>query len=141
MGGLIYISKMSVRADTNPKSFLIYSNILQQSSFVLMSLTPFIDYSYFIFLAGMSNILVNISFTGFGAINAKCVQKLSIDNNICEIYSKITVVNTIASSIGLGVGLGLIYLIPNSIHRICLLPILGICRVYTYNKAITELID
>ena len=47
------------------------------------------------------NILSNLSSTGFGAVNAKCISKLAIDNNIMELYSKITIVNTIGSSIGL----------------------------------------
>ena len=130
---------MSEKADKNPKNFLLYSNILQQSSYIFMSATPLFS-SYFLPIAGISNIFSNISFTGFGAINAKCIQNLSLDNNTGEIYSKIAAVNTLGSSVGLLCGLGIIAIIPDYNTRLLITPILASLRIFTYNRAIKGLI-
>lgn len=136
-GSLAYMSYMGEKSDKNSKDFLLYSNITQQASFILMSITPMISNFYFLPVAGMSNLLSNISFTGYGAINAKCIQEMSNDN-IGEIYSKITTVNTMASSIGLGIGIAVTFAVPDHETRTTLVPIVGIMRIYAYNKAIED---
>jgi hypothetical protein len=139
IGSLIFLSKIGNQPDKNSKSFLLYSNVIQQSSLLCVSLTPLVPV-YFLPIAGVSNILSNLSFTGFGAINAKCIEKLSIDNNIGELYSKITIINTIGSSIGLLLGLGINIMIPDHQERALLIPLLGLMKVYAYNKAIENLL-
>ena len=139
VGGLWYMSKMSKDADKEPKKFLLYSNIIQQSSYITTCITPMFP-SYFIYIAGISNIAANISFTGFGAINARCIQILAIDDNIGEIYAKISIVNTIGSSLGMMIGLVITSFFPDHESRLCVIPILGIARVYTYQKAIQDII-
>lgn len=139
IGSLIFLSKIGNQPDKNSKSFLLYSNVIQQSSLLCISLTPLVPV-YFLPIAGVSNILSNLSFTGFGAINAKCIEKLSIDNNIGELYSKITIINTIGSSIGLLLGLGINIMIPEHQERALLIPLLGLMKVYAYNKAIENLL-
>lgn len=86
------------------------------------------------------NILSNLSSICFGAVNAKCISKLAIDNNIMELYSKITIVNTIGSSIGIILGITLNILIPDDMERSVLIPILGFLKIYTFSKAIKNLI-
>lgn len=139
LGGLGYMAKMGEKSDKEPLKFLNYSNIIQQSSYIMICSTPFVS-DYFLPIAGFSNILSNISYTGYGAINAKCVQKLATDNNIGEIYAKITVINTLGSSIGLILGLGITACLPDHGSRLAILPFLAIGRVYTFNKAIRGLI-
>lgn len=139
IGSLYYISKHGENADKNPKKFLIYSNIIQQSSFMANCITPIFP-SYFLYIAGISNIAMNISFTSFGAVNARCIQNLSKENNIGEIYAKISIINTIGSSIGMISGLYLTLLFPEHESRLFLIPVLGILRMYTYNKAYQNLI-
>ena len=139
IGSLIFLSGIGNQPDRNPKSFLLWSNIVQQSGFLCMSLTPLFPV-YFLPIAGLSNILSTLSFTGFGAINAKCVGRLSIDNNLGELYSKITIINTIGSSIGLLLGLGINIIIPDHHERTLLVPLIGIMKIYTYNKAIESLL-
>ncbi len=117
----------------------MYSNIVQQSSLICVSLTPLFPV-YFLPIAGLSNILSTLSFTGFGAINAKCIGKLSTGGNIGELYSKITIINTIGSSIGLLLGLGINIMIPDHQERALLIPLIGLMKVYTYNKAIENLL-
>lgn len=137
IGGLFYMYKMGSKADKEPKKFLLYSNLLQQSSFFINCLTPYFN-PYFIIFAGIANIMLNISFVGFGAINAKCIQKISLENNVGEIYSKISVLSTIGSSIGMIIGLSLLPLSEPVL--ISLIPVLGGLRIYSYNKAIEKII-
>lgn len=139
VSALVYMSHMSDKSDSKPMHFLVYSNLIQQTSFIMLSVTPLMSHSLFLPLAGVSNLMSNVSFTGYGAINAKCIQSMS-NNNTGEIYSKITTLNTLASSIGLGIGIGVCLFLPEHEIRIGLLPIIGMARVYTYNKAVEDLI-
>jgi len=141
IGGVLYISSMSHKADDDPKRFLMYSNLLQQCSMIALASTPLVPSSGFLVIAGTANILTNISFTGFGAINAKCIQALSPDGtDIGEIYSKLTAVNTAASSIGLAAGVVITTLVPDPSARVALLPVLGIARVYSLDRAVNSYI-
>jgi len=139
IGSLYYISKIGGKADKDPKKFLLYSNIIQQSSYMANCITPMFP-SYFLYIAGISNIASNISFTGFGAVNARCIQILAIDDNIGEVYSKVSIVNTIGSSIGMIIGLCITSIFPDHETRLFLIPFLGIARVYTYRKAFQDII-
>ena len=139
VGALLYISKMSQKADKDPKKFLLYSNIIQQSSYMINCITPMFP-SYFLYIAGMSNIASNISFTGFGAVNARCIQILAQDDNIGEIYAKISLINTIGTSVGLISGLCITVIFPDHESRLCLIPFLGFARAYTYRRAIKDII-
>lgn len=139
IGGLIYIANMGKKSDQQPTRFLFYSNILQQSAYISMCMTPLIP-NYFLPIAGFSNILSNISFTGFGVINAKCIQILAIDNNMGEMYAKVSVINTLGSSIGLLIGLGITTLIPEHDIRLCLIPLLAVGRICSFRLAIKDII-
>lgn len=140
IGGLVYMAKMGIKSDTEPRKFLQYSNATQQISYLAMCATPLFP-SYFLPIAGCANVLSNIAFTGFGAINARCIRDLAIDDNIGEIYAKISVVNTFGSSIGLLLGLGITSYYPSHEMRLLFLPILATARIYTMNKAIYGLIQ
>ena len=140
-GGLLVMLQFSKKSDKEPKMFLNYSNVIQQSSFVILSATPLFPTNLFLPIAGTSNLLANISFTGYGAINAKCIQQMSLENNIGigELYSKITILNTMASTIGLTLGVMLTSCIPDPIIRsFVVLPAIGILRTLTFNKAIED---
>lgn len=139
IGGLMVLSKVGNESDKNAKKFLLYSNIIQQSSFFSMALIPIFP-KYFLPITGPMNILSNLSSIGFGAVNAKCISKLANNNNIMELYSKITIVNAIGSSIGLFLGITLNILIPDDMERSILIPILGFLKIYTFSKAIKNLL-
>jgi hypothetical protein len=139
VGSLLYMNKIGKNADKDPKKFIKYSMIIQQSAVFLESTTPLLPIQMFIPLAGFSNIMMNISFTSCGAINAKIIPLLAKDN-IGEMYSKLTIINTISSSIGMGLGLCIVGIIPEHEKRIFILPILSILRIYTYNKSVKDLI-
>ena len=139
VGGLLYMSRMGKKADQNPKRFLLYSNLLQQGGFFLAYFSKIFP-QYFLGIAGVSNILSNISFTGFGAVNAKCIYKLALKDNIGEIYSKITVINTIGSSLGLMAGVGIISTGKDDNQKMYIMQLLAIGRICTYQKAIKNLL-
>lgn len=141
VGSLYYMTRMGSKTDDEPKKVLWYSNAVQQSSYFIMSATPLLSSDLFLPFAGFSNTLANISFTGYGAINAKCIRHLSNDGeNTGEIYSKITTFNTLASSIGLTLGVGVCICIPEPEFRTALIPFIGFARVYAFNKAIEDII-
>ena len=139
VGALGYLAKMSQRADKEPRRFMLYSHVIQQAAFLAMFTTPIVP-TYFLPVAGLSNILSNISFAGFGAINAMCIQQLANDNNIGEIYAKITMINMIGSSIGLATGISITILIPDHSTRLFITPLLAYVRVYSLNRAVQTLI-
>jgi hypothetical protein len=140
MGGLWYMNKMGVKSDKEPRMFIKHSMVLQQVAIVTECITPLIPLSVFIPVAGVANITKNISFTGFGAVNAKIIQCLAKENNTGEIYAKISTLNTIGSSVGMGLGLFIVACIPEHENRLCLIPFLAGIRVYSYNKAVEGLI-
>lgn len=131
IGCVMYISKFGKLVDANPNKFLIYSNVMQQLSYVILYNS---SSEYFLPIAGLANILSNISFIGFGSINAKCIEKLS-NNNIGEIYAKLSVINTIGSSIGLCAGIYIINYVP-----VCVLPVLSLLRVYSIHKSVKNIL-
>jgi len=139
IGGLAYMAKMGKEADKDPHRFLFYSNILQQFAYASLCTTPMAP-AHFLPIAGVSNIFINISFIGFGAINAKCIKELDMDGNIGEIYAKISVFNTLGSSIGLLLGLSIIAIVPDHSTRIFIIPFLAFGRMLAFNKAVSGLI-
>lgn len=140
LGSLGYIAKFGNNIDKTPRQILLYSNITQQTSMMITALTPFIS-KWFLPIAGFSSILSNISFIGFGAINAKCIQHISKDtDNIGEIYAKISVINTFGSSIGLLIGIYISFVIPDHSTRLAIIPFLTFLRIFTFNRSISGII-
>ena len=113
----------------------------QQTSVFMECATPMLPISTFIPVAGLANVGKNIAFTGIGAVNAKIIATLAEDNNVGEIYAKISVLNTLGSTIGMGLGLVIAAHIPDHTTRLGLMPILTMIRIYSYNKAIEDLIE
>lgn len=117
IGGLYYMNKMGEKADKEPKKFVKYSMAFQQASVFMECTTPMLPISTFI-----------------------PVATLAEDNNVGEIYAKISVLNTLGSTIGMGLGLVIAAHIPDHTTRLGLMPILTMIRIYSYNKAIEDLI-
>jgi len=141
LGGLMYMNKMGQKADKDPNKFVNYSLGFQQSSVIMECLTPLLPMYMFIPIAGVANVGKNISATGMGAVNAKIIQKLAQDNNVGEIYAKISVLNTLGSTVGMSIGLILAAFIPDHTTRLCLIPFLTYIRIRSYYKAIDGLLD
>jgi hypothetical protein len=136
LGSLIFMSKVSNISDKDPIKFIGNFNLIQQSSLLLTCMCPILP-SYFIFVTGAANILSNISFIGYGALNAKCIQTME-DNNIGEIYSKISIINTLGSSAGLIVGTCIQTF--NVTDPILIIPLIGVIRTYTFKQSIKNII-
>jgi hypothetical protein len=140
LGSLFYIGKITNTIDTNTKSIVRNSMIAQQLSMGSLCITPFVPLSMFLPLAAAGNIFTNVSFACIGAVNAKVIRKLSIDDDMGEIYGKLTIVNTLGSTVGTGIGLICVAAIPDHSTRMCLLPFIAVLRVYSYYKTIDGLI-
>jgi hypothetical protein len=141
VGGIFYMGKMGKVADSDPKRFIKHSMFLQQFSTLMECSTPLWPTWTFIPIASVANIGKNISFMGFGAINASVIQTLAIDNNTGEIYAKVCASNTIASTLGMIAGLAIAATIPDHLTRITIVPVLGVARYVSYNKSIDGLIN
>lgn len=137
MGSLAYMAKMAKKADKNPSKFLNYSNVFQQTSYMVVYIIPLLGNDWFLPIAGAANIMSNISFAGFGAINAKCISTLAEGDNVGEIYAKLAVINTLGSSLGMLLGLGMLSFVPE--YKLVLIPVLGVLRIYTFNQAVKKL--
>lgn len=142
LGSLAIVSAVGKYIDKNPENFLRCSIILQQASFLVEASTPLFPSELFVLIAGGSNVVKCISFTGFGAINVKVMERLSEDGgkNLGEIYSKIASLNTVTSSIGMALGLWFCYLVPCSMTRLAILPIVGAARYYCFMKSLNGII-
>jgi hypothetical protein len=141
LGGIIYISKMGSAFDKYPRTIANHAMTAQQTAIVIECLTPLLPLTYFIPVAGVANMVKNISFTGFGGVNTKILSQLANkDLGIGELYSKLTIVNTVASTIGMICGLGLIAKVPDDTVRMSLMPFIIGARIFTFNRAIKGLI-
>ena len=140
LGGLWYMNKLSKTVDKNPRNFSNKSLQLEQYATAIECITPLLPEYAFVPVAGLCNVSKNISYTGFGAINTKIIQILAIDNNLGEIYSKITILNTLTSSFGMCIGLFITYKIPDHTTRLLLIPFLAWLRIYSYEKSIEDFI-
>jgi hypothetical protein len=136
-GGLLYSIYTGKNSDKNPEKYIKKGIHLQQCSYYLENLSPFIKDSNFILpFLGFSSILQNISYISIGAVNATNLQKIS-KQNIGELYSKVASINTLASALGMIVGINIVKFIPSySIRTICILPILTSINYYSINKSL-----
>lgn len=130
------ISQTGKYIDSSPKTFLKYCIVIQQVSVFVECCTPILPIEYFILVGALSNVGKCIAFTGFGGINAKVINELSDGKNHGEIYSKMTMINTITSSVGMGIGLIIGTFIPCHFTRLKILPFLGALRWYFFNKSL-----
>jgi hypothetical protein len=137
LGGLIYVNRFGKTADTQPKKFLKYSNAFQQVSMMAECITPLINIQYFLPIAGTANMFKNISFVGFGSTNVKCLQIMAQEDNLGEMYAKLSVVNTLGSSIGMLTGLYITAAVPDHTTRLAFIPVLGFLRMFTIKKAVS----
>lgn len=119
IGGLAIVGRISKKIDSNPKKYVNIVFAIYQSSILLELSTLFVSSPLLYLTVGsISNIGKNIGWIGFGSINAKCIQLESVTSGneskegsgVAEVYSKIAIVNSVSSSVGLSIGMGIIYL-------------------------------
>ena len=140
LGGIAYVSKLGSTIDKNPHQIAIRSIAYQQVAMFAECITPLTP-SYFLPIASCANVVQNISFIGLGGVNARIIKKLSDEScQIGEVYSKISVINTAGSTIGMLLGLGLVTKIPDHTTRLALFPFIAYGRVVSYNMSIKNLL-
>ena len=136
LGSLVYAWKTGKGADREPLKYITKGGIILQTSFFVENCTPLISNNIFIMpFLGFSSLLKNVSFISIGAVNAKNIQKLS-DGNIGEFYSKSASINTMSSTLGMIVGIGIIHMIPSyTIRSLVVLPTMSMISIYSLRKA------
>ena len=141
-GGLLYSWKNGKNADKIPLEYITKGGLIQQFGFHLENASILIkDENLILPFLGISSITKNVSFISIGAVNSKNLNKLSQKNkNIGELYSKIASINTISSSVGMLLGLGIIFFVPSyTLRSYVILPCLSIGSIYTLRKATKQI--
>lgn len=133
-GSLLFLHKYAKESDTNPRKYVNRSLAFEQTANFIECAIQFLPTSFFIPLVGLANVGKNISWISVGALNTKCIQSISKDGDLGEVYTKIAALNTLASSLGMIIGLGFLYVVPNPL---VVIPFMTIARVVSYKKAIT----
>jgi hypothetical protein len=141
LGVLMYVWKTGKNSDKYPLNYITKGGLILQASFFLENAAPLINNNSFVLpFLGFCSILKNISFISIGAVNAKNIQKIC-EGNMGEFYSKVASINTISSTMGMIVGIGIIYIIPcYNIRSYVVLPITGMISMYSLRKA-TKLLN
>jgi len=136
LGSLAYAWKTGKGADIEPLKYITKGGIILQTSFFVENCTPLISNNIFIMpFLGFCSLLKNVSFISIGAVNAKNIQKLS-NGNIGEFYSKSASINTMSSTLGMIVGIGIIHMIPSyTIRSLVVLPTMSMISIYSLRKA------
>jgi hypothetical protein len=137
LGGLLVMTGLSKTVDSNPQRVIKLAHVLQQTSMGMLLLSPLCP-SYFLPIAGLANVCSNLSFMSFGGINAKCIQSVSTDHNVGELYTKLAINQTLASTLGLTLGMGLTWGVD--LPAEVLFSVLGIGRVVSYQKAVYKIL-
>lgn len=125
---LWFMHKVGKYSDKNPNVFFKGTLALQQGALLAESLTFLVEDSLgFLAVAGAANVAKNIAFCGTGAINAKVIGEIvtadTRENG--EVYSHLTTIASFGSSVGMALGVGVIYALPDPGIRLGLAPILG----------------
>ncbi len=138
LGGLAVMIGLTKRIDKNPHKFVWFAHAMQQSSMLLLLSTPHLPVQFFLPVSALSNVFMNVSFIGYGSLSAKCIQKFSDGSNMGEMYSKLTIHQTLASTLGLSLGI-LCTETSTALPNACFVA-LGIARVFCYQKAVTKVL-
>lgn len=140
VGILIYSLRKGRRADTAPDIHIKRGLTVQYAAYAIEGIAPFlISLNPLLFLpvTGLSNIGKNLGWITLGAINAKVINKVG-DEHIGEMYSRMSAINTIASSVGLTIGLITVAAIPShTVRSAVVVPICGIIHWYASKRLLT----
>ena len=136
LGGLSYAWRTGKKADQEPVKYVTKGAMIQQGAFFLENSAWLIENKLFVFpFLGVSSTMKNISFISIGAVNANNLQKIS-SSQIGEFYSKVASINTLAATLGIITGIGIIHLIPSyTIRSLVVMPILGVISVYSLRQS------
>jgi hypothetical protein len=143
LGGLLFVSKHANKMDRDGYNYGKNSSKLMQVSTIMEVGGSFLPPSLLLPCFGLANIGKNVAWIGTGSINAKCLMNLSKISqkdglvNISEMYAKVSVINTMASTIGLSLGIGLSKLdMVFPFSSLIMSPFFSLVSYYSYKKAI-----
>lgn len=112
LGGLCVSFLQRKQTDRKPSMQGSQSLFLQQSSIVTEMVLPFLPASSFLWVAGGANVMKNISWIGTGAFVNQLMYSF-VKGNVGELYTLVSVCNTLSSSVGLGVGTFMLKYFPS----------------------------
>jgi Protein of unknown function, DUF647. len=122
LGGLTVSFLQRKKTDQSPNKQGIKSVFFQQGAILTELCLNFLPASSFLMVAGGANVMKNISWIGMGSFTNKILFSLS-DKNVGELYTLLSICNTLSSSGGMLLGTGCISVFPNPIHRVILFSI------------------
>lgn len=124
IGSLAVINKMSNMSDVKPMKTVYMSQGAYQCSLVAECVANYFPSFMIIPVLGLAGVGKTMSWTTIGAINAKYISKTN-PNHVGENYAKLSICNTIANSIGTGVGL---VIVQHPSHLLAI-PFLTLARI------------
>lgn len=139
VGGSCYNYYQCKKIDKNIPRFVNQGLALQHLSTLIECSVPFLSSSsLMICTGGVSSLLKNISFTQIGAVNAKMLYKFSSCNeNTGELYTRLSVLNSLSTSLGMTIGVFISYKIPDPETRLGIVALLSLMNIYNY-KLLTK---
>lgn len=130
LGGSLCVYKLGTYIDKYPKQITYTSIILQQSAIITECLLPLMPISYFLPVSICTSIIKNLTFISLGSVNTKIMYNLDVGDNIAQYYSHLSIVNTIASSVGMTVGVLLTHYVTDPVLLALFTGGLSIFRLY-----------
>jgi hypothetical protein len=136
LGGLVYAWKTGNKADSEPMKYVTKGVSMQQmgcylenASLLFTAKFPMLAY------LGVSSVIKNVSFISIGAVNAQNIQKIS-DGSVGEFYTKVASVNTLAATLGMLTGVGVIHFLPSyTLRSLLVMPAMSAISIYSIRKA------
>lgn len=155
LGSLWYIRKNARVSDRFPVKTATRASCVQNLAFYAENFANCLPPLWILPFLGVTNLVKNITFVNVGAVNTACLQRLSTEKipygesgplgerkqvGIGELYSKLTVVNTLASSLGMITGLGILYFLPSErLKAFVILPMFSLASVFCLRKAVKHI--
>jgi len=136
--GVLVIShtKMFKKCDINTAAYGLKMMYISNSCYFLENLTPVFP-SWFILAAGVSSIGKSIGMIGIGSVNAKVLNEIVPSDEIGATYVKLSAQNSAFSSIGMGLGVCVAYLVPcHTTRLICIAPVITLCNIISYKRSL-----
>jgi len=133
-GGLLLSYYRRKRVDKNPISSARKSVLFQQLATGTDLCLRFVGTSWFLPLAGCSNVLKNVSWIGFGAFNNQRLYNFAKNQNIGELYTIFSISNTLSSSIGMLVGTSILPFLTFHHHRWILFGTLSCFQYFCFHQ-------
>ena len=131
LGGMSISNKIGKYSDTDRLPYFKGLMGLYQISLLAETATFMVGSTQgFVVTAGLANIGKNVAFTGFGSITANVIPEIVAKDSRKngEVYTKINIVGSLASSLGMSVGVGMIWLVPDPHERMGLGLAVGLCK-------------